>query len=229
MHTLYMETGVESLRSIAAMRRERRRLPLESPLTPVSAEASSNVPVESTASLVSRAQAGDAAARELLFARFIPALRRWARGRLPISARDLVDTHDIVQEAALSTVRNLDGFTPADRGAFMAYLREAVHSKITDHIRRAHRRPAPIELPACQPANGETPLEHAIGRERIERYESALSRLSVPDRAVLTARLELQQSYDEIAQAIGKPNANAARSAFVRALERLVRGMGNGR
>ena len=164
----------------------------------------------------------------MLFARFLPALRRWARGRLPLSARDLVDTHDIVQEAAFSTVRNLERFTPENRGAFMAYLREAVHNKIKDHVRRTIRHPAAIELPEFQPADGETPLEHAIGRERIERYETALSRLSDLDRAMLIARLELQHSYEEIAQAIGKPNANAARSAFLRALERLVRGMGNG-
>ena len=186
-------------------------------------------PVDSTASLLDRAKGGDAAAQEQLFARCLPPLRRWARGRLPIGARDLVDTFDVVQDAALSTLRNLAAFTPDRPGAFMAYLREAVHSKIKDHARRVSRRPLVATLPEQQPDAGESPLDRAIGREQVERYEAALLRLPEGDRAVLVGRLELQQSYDELADILGKPTANAARSAFIRALERLVREMANGR
>lgn len=61
--------------------------------------------LESTLSLLARARAGDQVALNDLFARFSPALRRWASGRLPRSARDLADTGDLVQEALLSTFR----------------------------------------------------------------------------------------------------------------------------
>jgi RNA polymerase sigma-70 factor (ECF subfamily) len=181
--------------------------------------------VDSTAALLGRAQTGDAVAQEVLFARYLPALRRWARGRLPPSARDLVDTFDIVQDAALSTLRNLAGLTLEHRGAFMAYLREAVNSKIKDQRRRAMRHPPTDTLPDERPDGGESPLEQAIGREQLEIYEGALCRLSDVDRAVVVGRIELQQSYQELALSLGKPSANAARAAFVRALERLVHEM----
>lgn len=188
-------------------------------------QAPPDVPADSTAYLVTRAQAGDEAAQEQLFARCLPPLQRWARGRLPLSARDLVDTFDIVQDAAISTLRNLERFTPEHRGAFMAYLREAVNNKIKDQLRRIRRHPPAVELSDRQAHEGQSPLEHAMGREQIELYEAALQRLPAVDQAVLVARLELQQSYEEITQAVGKPNANATRATFVRALERLVRGM----
>jgi len=37
--------------------------------------------------------------------------------------------------------------------------------------------------------------------------------------------VELQQSYDEIAIALGKPSADAARMAVVRALKNLLKAM----
>jgi DNA-directed RNA polymerase specialized sigma24 family protein len=51
-----------------------------------------------TRNLIELARAGDARARELLAARYLVRLRRWASGRLPHQARDLVDTADVVQE-----------------------------------------------------------------------------------------------------------------------------------
>jgi RNA polymerase sigma-70 factor (ECF subfamily) len=189
----------------------------------------SAVPVDTTATLLERARAGEEAARDALFARCLPRLRRWARGRLPVAARDLVDTFDIVQDAALSTLRNLAAFTPEGPGAFMAYLREAVQNKIKDQYRRVSRRPPSDSLDEESPDAGKSPLEQAIGREQLDLYEAALSRLSPADRAALVGRLELQQSYEELAEALGKPTANAARAAFIRALERLIREMDHGR
>ena len=45
------------------------------------------------------------------------------------------------------------------------------------------------------------------------------------DREAIIARVELQQSYDEIAIALGKPSADAARMAVVRALKNLLKAM----
>jgi DNA-directed RNA polymerase specialized sigma24 family protein len=103
-------------------------------------------PIGSTVDLLKRVRAGDAAARELPFARCLLALQRWTRGRIPAYARDLVDTVDVVQDAAIATLRNLDTFYPDHPGAFNAYLREAVASRIKDQIRRVKRRPAVVSL-----------------------------------------------------------------------------------
>ena len=60
--------------------------------------------------LLERARQGDAAALDQVFARAIPLLTRWARGRLPRWARDMVDTDDLVQETVISTLKRLDVF-----------------------------------------------------------------------------------------------------------------------
>ena len=56
---------------------------------------------DTTARLLARAKGGDAEALDELFSREVPPLSRWARGRLPGWARDLADTHDLVQETVL--------------------------------------------------------------------------------------------------------------------------------
>ena len=70
-----------------------------------------------------------------------------------------------------------------------------------------------------------SPLELAIGRQGIERYQQALQTLKPLDRDAIIARIELQHSYEEVALAIGKPNANAARMVVTRAIVRLVAAM----
>lgn len=61
---------------------------------------------DSTLSLLTRARAGDEGAMNDLFARYLPGLQRWARGRLPIKFRDLADTSDVVQEALAQAQRH---------------------------------------------------------------------------------------------------------------------------
>lgn len=192
------------------------------PATDQDDSIATGTPIGSTLELLDRVQAGDVTARELLFARCLPALQRWARGRLPAYARDLVDTFDVVQEAAFATLKNLDHFYPDHPGALNAYLREAVANRIRDEIRRVKRRPMIVSLNDAQPDDAVSPLDQAIGQEQLARYEAALARLSQTDRAAIVSRIELQYSYAEVASALGKPTANAARVCVVRALERLV-------
>ena len=74
-------------------------------------------------------------------------------------------------------------------------------------------------------AGAPSPLEHVIGRERLDRYETALARLEPAEREAIIARLELQQSYEEVALALGKPTAGAARMAVTRAVRHLITAM----
>ena len=99
-------------------------------------------PADTTITLLERARAGDRAAADALFARCLPPLSRWARGRLPQWARDLADTQDVVQEALVQTFKHLETFDARGEGALQAYLRQAVMNRIRDHIRRVGRRPA---------------------------------------------------------------------------------------
>lgn len=76
-------------------------------------------------------------------------------------------------------------------------------------------------LDSGQPDVQPSPLDHAIAAGLLDDYDAALARLDESDRDLLVARIEMGLSYAEIAEVCGKPNANAARSAVVRALGRL--------
>ena len=180
---------------------------------------------EASMTLLHRAQSGDLAALEDLLDRYRPRLLRWARGRLPAWARDLADTHDLVQETLIQAFKKVDGFEIRGEGAFQAWLRQILLNRIRQEIRRASRRPASDELDSHIEDEQASPLEVAVGSQAIARYEAALARLKPTDRDVIIARVELGQTNDEIAAAFGKPSANAARMALERALFRLAREM----
>ena len=138
-----------------------------------------------------------------------------------------LETQDLVQNAVLRAIPRLKTFEALHPGALQAFLRQAVANEIIDEIRKVKRRPEPVPIVADLKAHEPSPLEQAIGREGFERYEAALARLKPADREAIIARMELQQSYEEVAIALAKPNANAARAAVKRAIERLLREMVN--
>jgi RNA polymerase sigma-70 factor (ECF subfamily) len=87
------------------------------------------------------------------------------------------------------------------------------------------RSPAPAELDENESDRSASPLEEAIGREAVDRYEAALARLRPEEREAIVARVEMDCSYQEVAQALDKPSADAARMAVSRALLRLAEEM----
>jgi RNA polymerase sigma-70 factor (ECF subfamily) len=180
---------------------------------------------ETSLQLLERARSGDRGALNALMARYLPRLRQWASGRLPRWARDLADTQDLVQDVLLQTFKNLERFEARDEGALQAYLRQGVINRIRDEFRRSGRRPALSELDAQMPDDSASPLEEAIGSEALDRYERALGRLRPQDREAIIAHVELDFTNAEIAVALGKPSANAARMAVERALVRLAEEM----
>jgi RNA polymerase sigma-70 factor (ECF subfamily) len=178
-----------------------------------------------SSSLLELAQGGDQAALETLVARYRPRLARWARGRLPRWARGLADTQDLVQETLFQTFKRIETFEPRGDGALQAYLRQALLNRIREELRRAKRNPEKVDLDSHAENDGCSPLEEAIGREAVERYERALAELRIEDREVIVARVELGYTNSEIAALLNKPSANAARMALERALVRLAKHM----
>jgi RNA polymerase sigma factor (sigma-70 family) len=181
--------------------------------------------LDSTFQLLSRARNGDQEAIDLLFARHLKPLQRWASGRLPRWARGLADTDDLVQNTLLQTFKKIDTFEPRRVGALQAYLRQAVLNRLRDELRRKARRPEVAELDGIEDVSLRSPLEEAIGREAVEDYEEALARLKPDEREAIIARVEMGYTYEELAEALGKPSADAARKAARRALLRLAEEM----
>jgi RNA polymerase sigma-70 factor (ECF subfamily) len=201
---------------------------MEPPDPPPAEHSASGRPLSADSSLllVLRAQEGDERAKDELCARYLPRLRRWARGRLPSWARDHEDTEDIVQDTLVRSIAQLDGFSPTHEHAFWAYTCQALRNRLRDVVRRAHRRPAPSELSEQQVADDPSPLELAVGRDTLRRYETALQRLRPIDRELIVAKVELGFEYDEITELLGKASIGATRVAVSRALIRLAEEMG---
>ena len=181
--------------------------------------------LEATAALLARYRAGDERARDRLLARYLPLLRRWAHGRLPSGARSLADTDDLVQISLLRALKHMGTFEPAHEGAFLVYLRRIFLNVMRDEIRRGTRERRAGEPDPELADSGTTALEQAIGREALDAYEAGLALLNEEQREAVVLRLEFGMKYEEIAEATGKPSANAARMAVSRAILRLAEAM----
>jgi RNA polymerase sigma factor (sigma-70 family) len=192
------------------------------------ATATSRVDAQSSIELVRMARTGDVAAQNELCARYLPRLQRWAHGRLPAWARGALDTHDLVQDTFIQVLKRIGDFEPRHEGAFHGYLRQALINRVRDEIRRSTRHAPPQPLDPAKPGSDPSPLEEAIGRETLERYESALLRLRPTDREAIILRIELNCPYADIATALGKPSIAAAQMAVSRALVRLAEEMASG-
>jgi RNA polymerase sigma factor (sigma-70 family) len=153
----------------------------------------------------------------------LPALERWARGRVPAAARGRLDSSDLVQEAALRMVARLDRFELRHQDAVQAYLRKAVLNLIRDEARRISRRPALTELPDDLSCQRQSPFERVASLETYARYRKALAALRPRDRELMIARLERDWSIADIARSFGLRTADAARVAVGRAFQRLTK------
>jgi RNA polymerase sigma-70 factor (ECF subfamily) len=184
--------------------------------------SSEPAPLESTARLLAHVREGVPAARERLVERYLPLLMRWAHGRLPARARGIVETGDLVHITLLRALDKVKEFEPRREGAFLSYLRSILMNQIRDEIRRAARRPEQEEVPEDLPAADPSPLEEAIGRDTLARYEAALSRLSEEQREAVILWVEMDFTHEQLAEALERPSANAARMFLTRALARLA-------
>lgn len=179
--------------------------------------------LDSTLTLISRAREGDRVALELIAERYQSALTRFAHGRMPAAARGMVDTDDIVQVAVVRTLGRLDTIDASLRGSLLAYLRRAVLNQIRDEIRRAQRRPLPEGVSVDLPALDRDPLQQLISREELERYDEALAQLPSDQQEAFMMRIEMDCGYREIAEALARPSAEAARMLVRRAIQTLAR------
>lgn len=182
-------------------------------------------PADTTQDLLHRIRAGDASARERLLARYLPMLRRWAHGRLPLRARDLADTDDLIQVTLLRAVGHLDEFEYEGSGCFLGYLRHLLLNILRNEIRRSGAHGASTEIgEEMVDESVASPLEVTLGRERLERYENALSTLPQRSQELLVMRVEFGLDYAEIADETGM-SRDAIRMAIKRAAIELARAM----
>ncbi len=89
--------------------------------------------------LLHQARAGDAQAREALFAAAYPGLEQLARARLRNGGRNtLLDTRSLVHDSFLRYVQSGE-LRATDRRAFFAYASQVMRSVIVNAVRDRHR------------------------------------------------------------------------------------------
>lgn len=174
--------------------------------------------------MLGRIRGGDEDARDALIRRFLPALQRWAHGRLPEQARGLSDTGDLVQLALLRALQRVDGFEAGRVGAFLSYLHQILLNLIRDEIRRVRSRPSE-ELPEDLALTRESVLQRTVGYGAVEAYERALEDLNDEQRQAIVLRIEFGFTYQEIADALGRSSAGGVRQQIARAMARLAKAM----
>jgi RNA polymerase sigma factor (sigma-70 family) len=139
-------------------------------------------------------------AREVV-ERFAPALARIAASY----ERDRALRDELLQEVLLAVISSLPRLQEADK--LKPYIFRIAHNRCLSHVTRRMRERAdqePLEGLAAEAASHEQAL---IEQERGHQLLTAVRRLALPYRQVMTLILE-DLSYEEIAEALGISVAN---------------------
>lgn len=154
------------------------------------------------------AQAGDALAREAIFAATWPVCYRVARR----VTRSDDDARDVVQDAFVKALKNLERFD--HRSAFRTWLLRIVSNCATDHLRRNRRRSLLFSLTswASVDRNGpDEPGQLADPAKRLEQQDlrleidNALGNLSETTRGAFVLYAEAGMTYQEVADTLSVP------------------------
>jgi RNA polymerase sigma-70 factor, ECF subfamily len=179
----------------------------------------------STRVLLGHAADGDDQAREALCKRYRRPLLLLARGRLPASSRGMMETEDLVHDVIIRSVQRAPELRDIDSGGFLFYMRRGVLNALANEYRKSRVQPRQVELDTQQPNDEPSPLDEFIKKEELDLYEEALQALRPADQDLIIARIELKQSYRQIAIELGRPSEDAARMAVKRAIARLAEKM----
>lgn len=127
------------------------------------------------------------------------------------------DAMDLTQSIFLAMLRALPTYR-SERGAFRTWLFRIAANKVIDARRKACLTPLPLE-------EQEVPSEEDFtarvqDQALLEQMEAYVSGLDLPAQTVFRLRLYGEQSFPEIAAALGEPEA-AVKSRYYRLLRRL--------
>jgi RNA polymerase sigma-70 factor (ECF subfamily) len=183
--------------------------------------------------LLSRARAGDSAARGRILQTFWLALLHEARRDFPADLQAKGGASDVVQETMLDAHRDLEQFNGRTSEEFFAWLlsllqhnfsnfARAYRSQAKRQIKREERSVAAFlsatELPTR--SRPESPSDAAIRRETTERLRNSAARLPDQIGELLRLRFGEQLSFSELGDRLGM-SADAARKLLTRTLRLL--------
>ena len=191
----------------------------------------------STQALLQRIQTGDKGALNDLYNRYLMRVLAAVRARLGAELRGKLESWDVVQDALLASLKNVQSFNQTSEGAFLNWLAKVVENRIRDQLdffradKRDHRleRPlagsrsaessAPLDIP--ERSGVPTPSQFLVLSEDLARLEKAMDQLPEESRELIVAVKIEGRTYDEIAKDLGK-SPDAVRMQVKRALLALA-------
>jgi RNA polymerase sigma-70 factor (ECF subfamily) len=194
---------------------------------------------EQVSGLLAQARAGDAAARDRLFAHCRDYLGFAARARVEPWLRAKVDASDLVQQTLLEAHRGFGRFQGATEAEWLAWLRRILDNNAADFVRRYRgtgKRQVGREVPLAgagssaagcpEPAAGdESPSAQAVRAEGELALTEALSKLSPDHREVIVLRNLQRLPFDEVGRRMDRSRP-AVQMLWMRAIQKLQEVMG---
>jgi len=182
--------------------------------------------LQRTQELVAQAQEGDTSALDQLCGVYTERVRRIVRFRMGPELRSHLESMDLVQEALVEAVLDLDQFRYSNDGDFLRWLSCIVENTIRDNMDKAHaakrdiRRQVPLDHVAVRadrpahkadiPIATTTPSVVFSLREDLDRLEKAMDQLKPEHREVIVLAKIEGLSCKEIAEKLNKTPAAVA-------------------
>jgi RNA polymerase sigma-70 factor (ECF subfamily) len=189
--------------------------------------------MDSVATLLSQARAGDTAALDRLFGLCRNFVGVVAQAQVDSWLRAKVDASDLVQQSLLEAYQGFGGFHGGTEAEWLAWLKRIVGRNAADFVRHyqgAAKRQAsrevalesPTGFPVATPAGGsqETPSRELIKRERELAVADALAHLPADYQEVIRLRNFQRLPFDEVARRMDRSRP-AAQMLWLRAIQRL--------
>jgi RNA polymerase sigma-70 factor (ECF subfamily) len=193
--------------------------------------------------LVTLAKEGDRAALEQLCQVYGERLHWIVRFRMGGEIRSKLDSMDVVQDAFVLALQDLDDFTYRDEGDFLRWMSRIVENRIRDNMKSLHadkrdihkevplRNGLPTTKRSFAGAVGliatTTPSAIMSQREDLDKLEKAINKLRTEHREAIILRKIEGLSYKEIADRLGKSTdavgmlVSRAMIALINAFERI--------
>lgn len=193
--------------------------------------------IRKTQQLVTLAQDGDNSAMDQLCKVYSERIQRIVRFRMGNELRGKLESMDLVQDAFVEAVRDLDRFEYKDEGDFLRWMSKIAENRIRDNLKHLHadkrdiRREVPMDhrVPTTrdstprmpEPLRTTTPSVIMSVSEELDKLENAMNLLKPEYREVIVLNQIEGLSLKKIGDKLGK-SPDAVRMLVARAMASLA-------
>lgn len=185
--------------------------------------------------LMARAKEGCPESRDRVFGQLQMFIRQIAIKHGAESMAPKEGASDIVQQSCLRAIEKLETFRGATSAEFRGWLKTLVINEVRQSQRNWRRQvrdvrreqsidATPMPLPGLPAESRETPGAHAIREEQLQAMQAAIEKLPTDYRRVVILKNFEQQSFEEIAEAMGR-GVGAVTKLWYRAILKLKKQM----